>query len=237
MRVRLDFLAFVVLGGLTLATTAHAQVLEKAVQSIAKDTCEVNQWPNPYLCPDRAAVRAPFEIMVQNGWRRQNLMGDHFFKEKTGALNEAGQQVVSSIAIDSVPQHRMIYVSRATTPDETAARIAAVQKQVEKFSPAGSVPVLATTMRPTGYPANWPNPEECVGQSQVPHCGTQQHLPAETDRPGELGDLRNRSSVRIAMRPNRWVLANPRVASRRKATATRGLVDFLALRLTETRQP
>jgi hypothetical protein len=160
MRVRLDFLTLVVLGGLASAAPAQAQCLERAVESIAKDTCEVNQWPYPYVCPDRAAVRAPFEIMVQNGWRRQNLMGDQFFQEKTGALNDAGQQVVRSIALDSVPQHRQIYVSKAASPEETAARIAAVQKHVEKFSPAGSVPVLATTMRPTGYPASWPNAKD-----------------------------------------------------------------------------
>ena len=32
-------------------------------------------WPWPYVCPDRVAVREPFCIMINNGWRRQNLIG------------------------------------------------------------------------------------------------------------------------------------------------------------------
>lgn len=157
MRVRLDLLTLVALASLAGAAPASGQCLERAVDSIAKDTCEVNQWPYPYLCPDRLAVHAPFAIMVQNGWRRQNLMGDQHFQEKTGALNDTGRQMVRTIAQDENAQHRMIYVSRAATSEETAARIAAVQKHVAQVAPTNKVPVNETTLRPAGYPVGWPS--------------------------------------------------------------------------------
>ncbi len=47
-------------------------------------------WPYPYVCPERVWAHAPFDVMVVNGWRRQNLLGAHHFDPQTGKLTRAG---------------------------------------------------------------------------------------------------------------------------------------------------
>ena len=85
-------------------------------------------WPDPFLCPDRAAVRAPFCAMVANGWRRQNMLGEFHFDPQSGQLTEAGRLKVQWILTACPEQHRLIYVHAAGTREETAARVAAVQQ-------------------------------------------------------------------------------------------------------------
>jgi hypothetical protein len=124
---------------------------------LAKEYSENHQWPYPYYCLDRQAVRDPFAVMVQNGWRLQNLLADHHFQEKGSQLNDSGQAVVRRIVNDLAAQHRPIYVRRGQTADETAARMAAVQQFAAKIASDGDVPpILATNVSPAGYPAGWP---------------------------------------------------------------------------------
>ena len=70
-------------------------------------------WPWPYVCPDRIAVREPFCIMVNNGWRRQNLLGAHHFNPDTNQLNAAGQLKVQWIMTQAPPDRRSIFVERS----------------------------------------------------------------------------------------------------------------------------
>ena len=69
-----------------LAAAAAVVVIASAQQASAvccddtamyvKQGYHANQmWPWPYVCPDRIAVREPFCIMINNGWRRENLIG------------------------------------------------------------------------------------------------------------------------------------------------------------------
>jgi len=71
------------------------------------------QWPWPYVCPDRIAVREPFCIMVNNGWRRENLLGAHHFNPDSNQLTSAGQLRVQWIMTQAPPDHRNIFVERA----------------------------------------------------------------------------------------------------------------------------
>ena len=124
---------------------------------IAKEYSENHQWPYPYYCFDRQAVRDPFAVMTQNGWRRQNLLADYHFQEKGSQLTEPGQATVRRIVNESAAQHRPIYVRRGQTADETAARMTAVQQFAAKVALDGDVPpILVTNVTPAGYPAGWP---------------------------------------------------------------------------------
>jgi hypothetical protein len=97
--------------------------------------------------------------MVQNGWRRQNLVADHHFREMGAQLNDAGQTVIRRIVNEMAAQHHPIYVRRGQTAEETAARMAAVQQFAAKVAVDGNVPpVLETNVSPAGYPAGWPPP-------------------------------------------------------------------------------
>jgi hypothetical protein len=128
MKAPLVSTLFVVLAGMALAESAQAQVLEKFVNSCARDCKRNNCWPEPFVRTDRAAVRLPFDMMVQRGWQQQNLLSGLHFKDKGAELNEAGQAKIHWILTDAPRQHRTIFVQMADSPDQTAARVAAVQE-------------------------------------------------------------------------------------------------------------
>lgn len=124
------------------------------LESIAQDYAQRNRWPFPYVCPDREAVRAPFAIMVHNGWRRQNLLCDEHFKEGTAELTDAGRLKIQRIMTEVPAPHRTIYVRRADSPEKTAARIQAVQELATRLAPEGTLAVVQeTTVAPAGWSA------------------------------------------------------------------------------------
>ena len=86
------------------------EIIGDAVNSVARDTKRRNCWPEPWLGPDRAVTRAPFCIMVANGWRRQNMLGEFHFEPGSGQLTEAGRLKVQWILTACPEQHRLVYV-------------------------------------------------------------------------------------------------------------------------------
>jgi hypothetical protein len=123
--------------------------------SLYRDTKRRNCWPEPFTAPDRVAVRSPFAIMVTNGWRRQNMLGEYYFDPITGNLNEAGALKVRWIVIEAPQQHRIVYVRTADTQEETSRRLAVVQQKVAQLTPPDGIeaPVLLTTISDEGWPA------------------------------------------------------------------------------------
>ena len=102
-------------------------------------------WPWPYICPDRAAVREPFDIMVQNGWRRQNLLGEHHFNQTADQLTTAGELKVHWAVTQAPPEFRNVYVERAMDPNVTAARVAAAREYASRVVTDGRTPNVADT--------------------------------------------------------------------------------------------
>lgn len=122
--------------------------------SIPRDTKRRNCWPQPFVRPDRQAVREPLAIMVCNGWQRQNMLSDHYFEAKTGLLTEAGRQRIQSILTETPQQHLAVFVHRGQTPEETMARLQTVQQVVAQAPyPSHPVPVFETAMPDDGWPA------------------------------------------------------------------------------------
>ncbi len=131
------------------------------MHQIANDWRTSNNWPYPYVCPDRAAALEPYGVMIQNAWQRQTLLGDHHFKPKTGELNAPGEKMVRWIADEAPAGHRAIYVRRGETAEETAARMVSVRQMVARISPeSSSVPVVESSARPLGYPSGWPTAKD-----------------------------------------------------------------------------
>jgi hypothetical protein len=138
-----------------VALPVQADWLCDFLHSIPQDIKRRNCWPQPFVCPDRQAVRTPFAIEVANGWRRQNLMGDHHFELKTGELTEAGRLKIQWITFEAPTQHRAIYVRIAATTAETAARMNAVQSYVAQLIPQGELPSISETrISDEGWPAD-----------------------------------------------------------------------------------
>lgn len=142
-------------GTLLLGMWAAPTLGDGPFQSMSVDFHRNNCWPEPFLYPDRAAVRAPFAVMVANGWRKQNMLADYHFDGTGLALNEAGKRKVQWVLTEAPEQHRTIFVHRAESPEKTSARVAAVQQLAASFMPAGQAPLIVeTTVSPAGWPAD-----------------------------------------------------------------------------------
>jgi hypothetical protein len=145
--------------------------------SMVRDTKRRNCWPAPFECPDRQAARTPFAIMVNNGWRRQNMLGDYYFEPTTGQLTEAGRLKIRWIVFEAPEQHRAIFVHIAQTIEETSTRMANVQAQVALIAPQAEMPpIMQTSIADSGTPADRVDLIERKYQASVPAP----RLPAQT---------------------------------------------------------
>lgn len=125
-----------------------------ACDSVVTDFKRNNCWPEPFVCPDRLAVRAPFNVMVLNGWQLQNTVSDHYFDETTGRLTVAGENKVYWILTQAPTQHRTIYVQMSRHPEITVQRLQMVQAVAQNYAPPGTVAqVEATANEPPGWTA------------------------------------------------------------------------------------
>jgi hypothetical protein len=126
-------------------------------------------WPWPYVCPDRIAVHEPFCIMVNNGWRRQNLLGAHYFNPDTNQLNAAGQLRVQWIMTQAPPDHRGIFLERSLDQNVNSQRMAAVQEYATQVSIDGRPPQIAQTyLMSEGRPASLVDATNTKFQQSLP---------------------------------------------------------------------
>jgi hypothetical protein len=127
------------------AQTLPAVFVDDAAHYVKSNFYANQQWPWPYQCPDRIAVREPFCIMVNNGWRRQNLLGQHYFKPGTNELTTAGELRVQWIMTQAPPNRRSIYLERTLDQDVNAQRLAVVREFASKVSIDGQLPQVEET--------------------------------------------------------------------------------------------
>jgi hypothetical protein len=149
--------------GIACAAPAYGQLIYDIPTDIARDVKRRQCWPKPFVCPDRQAVRAPFVVMVANGWQRQTTLSDYYhFDPTNGQLTEAGRLKVQWILTEAPECHRAVFVHNSLSPQETAARLKAVQELAFQIVPPGTMPVvLLTDVAPQGWPAAW---VESVGE-------------------------------------------------------------------------
>ena len=67
-----------------------------------------NQWPKPFIDMDRQAAVAPYNVMIANGWQRQNLIGENYFDDDTKQLHKRGLNQIRSILLQAPVEHRVI---------------------------------------------------------------------------------------------------------------------------------
>jgi hypothetical protein len=110
-----------------------------------------NSWPEPFLTADKMAVRSPYCIMVDNGWKMQNTIGTFLFDAETQQLNQAGDLLVKWIITQAPINRRAVFVLKGDNPESTAVRVQSVQAAVARY---GAVcPVLLTDCEPPGWSA------------------------------------------------------------------------------------
>jgi hypothetical protein len=110
-----------------------------------------NRWPEQFLDHDRSAARAPFAVMIANGWRSQNTISTYHFNEETGELNDTGRLKVRAVMLETPVEWRTLYVLRADRTAATAARMKSVQEYAQELAQEEAIPpVLITTIEPRG---------------------------------------------------------------------------------------
>lgn len=112
------------------------------------------QWPCPYIQPARRSIHSAFDMVINNGWRRQNLLGDYHFSKETNQLTEAGRLKVHWILTQTPTHRRNVYVQRGTDEAQTAMRVASVHTMTAGIHPStGPASVLDTHIVAEGHPA------------------------------------------------------------------------------------
>ena len=149
MTIRHFSLLCVAMAGLCFTPSARGQFFENYWTCFQR----VNKWPEPWICPDRQAVRAPIAIQTANGWRRQNMLTDLHFTDNN-QLTEAGELMIRWILVEAPQARRVIYVHRGTTNEETAARIATVAMTAQRTAQGQPIPpIFVTSISDAGRPA------------------------------------------------------------------------------------
>ena len=112
-------------------------------------------WPRQFVPAARRPVWDTYAVMVNNGWRRQNLLGDYHFDPDTNELTRSGEMKVQWILTQAPAHRRSLYVQRAKNESETATRVAAVHEYSSQMSPAvGAVNVNDTHIVAEGHAAS-----------------------------------------------------------------------------------
>jgi hypothetical protein len=128
-----------------VASTASAVWVDTTVHYV-RSGCRANRdWPWPYICPDREAVREPFAIMTNNGWRRQNLLGPHHFDASKNTLTTAGELKIHWIMTQAPPERRNIFVERSLDSAVTAQRVEAARQYAIQLANDGRSPQVGDT--------------------------------------------------------------------------------------------
>jgi hypothetical protein len=114
-----------------------------------------NSWPEPFLTADKIAVRTPYCIQTDNGWKMQNTIGSYLFDAETQRVNQAGELLVKWVVTQAPAHRRAVFVLKADSAEATKARVESVQLAVAKFGGGCMYPVLLTDSEPSGWPASY----------------------------------------------------------------------------------
>ncbi len=139
---------------LEFAAPLFAGELGEFLSSVARDTKRRNCWPEPFIYTDRQLTRQALAIQVSAGWERQNLLSEFHFTPDGQQLTEAGRMRAQWIMNEASEPHRLIYVRRANSPQETTMRMQTVQRFVAQSPYGAGVPVLESTRTDDGWPAD-----------------------------------------------------------------------------------
>jgi hypothetical protein len=124
--------------------TAQAVWVDETAHYIKRGYHQNVAWPWPHICPDRVAVREPFALMINNGWRRQNLLGPHHFKSPT-ELTTAGELRIHWIMTQAPMERRTVFIERDLDPQVTEQRLATVREYATRVVLDGQMPQVADT--------------------------------------------------------------------------------------------
>ncbi len=139
---------------LAAATPADAFWLDSFYCYLETRREENNKWPEQYVGQDRMNAAAPFDVMIRNGWRKQNLLGGHHFNEDCTKLSRAGELRVQWILTQAPQQHRQLFIERSLDQTITDQRVETANQFAAKVVQEGfATPAQDTHILSDGRPA------------------------------------------------------------------------------------
>ncbi len=137
-----------------VATPSNAFWLDAFYQHIEQGREENNLWPQQYVGADRERAQAPFNTMVRNGWRRQNLLGSHHFNEDSTKLTQAGKLRVQWILTQPPQEFRQVFIERSLETGIAETRTATINQFASRVLRDGGIAdVTETHIVSDGRPA------------------------------------------------------------------------------------
>ena len=138
-----------------MASAASAQCQDATGHYTFKQSYWANSiWPSQYIAGARSGINGAFCGMVNNGWRRQNLMGQYHFKNDSQELTESGRLKAEWVLTQAPMQRRNLFVQRAGEEEQTAQRVQSVQEFAANISTDGNpAEINETEIREVGHPA------------------------------------------------------------------------------------
>ncbi|HTN74701.1 MAG TPA: hypothetical protein VL096_05620 [Pirellulaceae bacterium] len=134
---------------LTLSSSAAAMAgWNEYWHSTKTDYRRSNEWPFPFRCADQMATRQPMAAMVDNGWRRENTLGNEMFDVEKNTLSRAGAIKARWIVTQAPVHRRTVWVLRGETAEVTATRVDSVQRFLGGLDQQGPLPEVLTTDTP-----------------------------------------------------------------------------------------
>ena len=122
---------------ISTAAPARAGFMTALMRDMNRGYHRNHCWPQPFAYQDYQSAKAPYAIMVQHGWRQQNIISDYHYEPDSTELNEAGQRHIRSVIANSPENRRILYVQRGVTPEQTEARVRAVRASAELLAVHG----------------------------------------------------------------------------------------------------
>jgi hypothetical protein len=136
-------LALVVVG--FVASSAQAFWPDAFINHCDRGYKKNSRWPSPYICADRMYAHAPFQTMVRNGWRRQNLLGSHHFNAESTQLTQAGKLKIRWILTQAPPAYRQVFVEQGAELELTEQRLAAARDFSQQLAHGDTATLVVET--------------------------------------------------------------------------------------------
>lgn len=139
-------LCIVTLLGICLVATPADAGWHEFWQKFKRDTHRNNAYPEPFRFADREAQKAPFRVMIENGWRTEHTLTQSLFTSGHD-LTRAGEKKVHWIITQSPEERRTVYVISGNSRQATEARLDSVQRYITRLVPEGALPGVVVTSR------------------------------------------------------------------------------------------
>lgn len=118
---------------------------ESFAQRFRRDYYRNKMWPNPFRAQDAQAVLSIFDAQRNKGWQLHNTIGAAMFEPTSGRLTETGVTHLRWIVAQAPQARRIVFILKANSQQETAARVEQTQLAISQLVPTGTLPQLYLT--------------------------------------------------------------------------------------------